>query len=407
MRKNYFAKLVKYMKNVYHIERGLNKLSDGRVNPTYSTGQVILPVLIGFLLRIKSFNELNLMIQNHEFSKLFPRGTKLPSIDAIRDTLKVIDLDGLKHVNQQIVKTAVENKVFENGSIDGYMVAAIDGTKFFGSNKKSCSECLKNTKGKTTHCFHSGAVMSTVGMGPKLVIGFEMYKPGQDSASKDEGELNVAKRLISSVVKSHRNLIDVVVYDALACNSIWFNHCKDLGIDAIVRAKNNNNNSLRLAKKKVNKTKAVEVWEDEKGFEKIEVYQSTFTMDNVDQPLRFVKFAIKHTNKQRTQIMIVTTCMDMALKTLFKMIRARWDIENSIFNNLKRECGLDHCFVHGEKAVEAVLYLIFIASNIMQLFLVRRLRNHFTTQREMVRFLLKGVYLLKYNPNWFLAAHRD
>jgi len=404
MRKNYFAKLVKYMKNVYHIERGLNKLSDGRVNPTYSTGQVILPVLIGFLLRIKSFNELNLMIQNHEFSKLFPRGTKLPSIDAIRDTLKVIDLDGLKHVNQQIVKTAVENKVFENGSIDGYMVAAIDGTKFFGSNKKSCSECLKNTKGKTTHCFHSGAVMSTVGMGPKLVIGFEMYKPGQDSASKDEGELNVAKRLISSVVKSHRNLIDVVVYDALACNSIWFNHCKDLGIDAIVRAKNNNNNSLRLAKKKVNKTKAVEVWEDEKGFEKIEVYQSTFTMDNVDQPLRFVKFAIKHTNKQRTQIMIVTTCMDMALKTLFKMIRARWDIENSIFNNLKRECGLDHCFVHGEKAVEAVLYLIFIASNIMQLFLVRRLRNHFTTQREMVRFLLKGVYLLKYKSELVFSS---
>lgn len=146
MRKNYFAKLVKYMKNVYHIKRGLNKLSDGRVNPTYSTGQVILPVLFGFLLRIKSFNELNLMIQNHEFSQLFPRGTKLPKIDAIRDTLKVIDLDGLKQVNQHIVKTAVENKVFQNGTIDGYMVAAIDGTKFFGSNLKSCSECLKNTK---------------------------------------------------------------------------------------------------------------------------------------------------------------------------------------------------------------------------------------------------------------------
>ena len=74
MRKNYFAKLVKYMKNVYHIERGLNKLSDGRVNPTYSTGKVILPVLFGFLLRIKSFNELSLMFKNHEFSQLFPRG---------------------------------------------------------------------------------------------------------------------------------------------------------------------------------------------------------------------------------------------------------------------------------------------------------------------------------------------
>lgn len=80
MRKNYFVKLVRYLKDVYHIERGLNKLSDGRVNPTYSTGQVILPALFVFLLRIKSFNELNLMIKNHEFRKLVPRGTKLPRV---------------------------------------------------------------------------------------------------------------------------------------------------------------------------------------------------------------------------------------------------------------------------------------------------------------------------------------
>ena len=390
--------------NVYHLDRGLNKLSDGRANPTYSTAQVILPVLLGFLLRIKSFNELNLMIKNNEFSKLVPRGTKLPQIDAIRDTLKVMDIDGLKQINHHIVKKVVENIVYENGTIDGYMVAAIDGTKFFGSNKKNCSECLKNTKDNKTHSFHSGAVMSTVGSGPKLVIGFEMYKPGQDSVSKDEGELNVAKRLISSVVKSHKKFIDVVVYDALACNSIWINHCKNLGIDAIVRTKNNNNNSLRLAKKTVNKTEAVELWEYEKGFEKVNVYESTFNMDNVEQSLRFVKFAIKHRNKQRTQIMIVTTCMAMGLKTLFKIIRARWDIENSIFNNLKTECGLEHCFVHGGKAVEAVLYLIFIASNIMQLFLFRRLRNHFTTQREIARLLLKGLYLLKYRAELIFSS---
>ena len=53
------------MKNVYHIENGLNKLSDGRVNPTYNTAQVITLVLLGFLLRVKSFNELNLMIKNN------------------------------------------------------------------------------------------------------------------------------------------------------------------------------------------------------------------------------------------------------------------------------------------------------------------------------------------------------
>ena len=125
MRKNYFAKLVKYMKNVYHIEHGLNKLADKRVNPKYKTEQVIMIVLLGFLLRIKSFNELNLMIKENEFRKLFPRGTQLPQIDTIRDTLKVTEINGFKRINQHIVKKAIANKVFENGTIDGYTVVTI------------------------------------------------------------------------------------------------------------------------------------------------------------------------------------------------------------------------------------------------------------------------------------------
>lgn len=43
-----------------------------------------------------------------------------------------------------------KNKVFENGTIDGYTVIAIYGTKFFGSNKKGCPESLKNIKDETT-----------------------------------------------------------------------------------------------------------------------------------------------------------------------------------------------------------------------------------------------------------------
>jgi len=51
----------------------------------------------------------------------------------------------------------------------------------------SCPECIKYNKGEKTHCFHSGAVMSTVGADPKLVIDFEMYKPGKDSFPMNQG----------------------------------------------------------------------------------------------------------------------------------------------------------------------------------------------------------------------------
>ena len=224
------------------------------------------------------------MLKENEFKRLFPKGTKLPQVDTIRDTLKVIDINGLKQINQHIVKKAIENKVFENGTMDGYTVAAIDGTKFFESNKKNCLECLSNKQ----HYFHSGVVMSTIGDGSKLVIDFEMYRPGKDSDSKDEGEQTAAKRLVSRVFNRNKNFIDIVVYDALVCNSVWINHCTSHGVEVIVQAKSNKNNGLRQVKKNVNKQEPVQCWIDEKGFEKVKVYESTFIMENVEHPLRFM-----------------------------------------------------------------------------------------------------------------------
>jgi hypothetical protein len=40
--------------------------------------------------------------------------------------------------------------------------------------------------------------MSMIGDGPKLVLGFELYRLGIDSASKNEGEQNAAKSLLST-----------------------------------------------------------------------------------------------------------------------------------------------------------------------------------------------------------------
>ncbi len=222
-----------------------------------------------------------------------------------------------------------------------------------------------------------------------------MYNPKIDSSKKHEGEQNVAKRLLSRVLSTHKKFIDVVVYDALVCNSTWFNHCTALGIDTIVRVKNNNNKSLREVKKLANKSEPVAIWENKKCI--IEVYEQVFAMTGVLQPLRFIKFAIKYPNKKRSQIMIVTACMEMALKTILKMIKARWNIENCIFNNLKNQAGLEHCYVHGGNAVEAILSLIFMADNLFQLFKARRIKNHVPIQKELVRLLLKGLYFLKYD----------
>jgi hypothetical protein len=76
------------------------------------------------------------MIVAEEFKNILPKGIKLPKIDAIRDTLKVVDISKLRDVLKYGINKARENKVFDNGTIDGYVVAAIDGTQTFNSDKK-------------------------------------------------------------------------------------------------------------------------------------------------------------------------------------------------------------------------------------------------------------------------------
>lgn len=44
------------------------------------------------------------MLKENEFKNVFSRGTELQEIDTIRDTLKVIELDGLKQMLNHTVK---------------------------------------------------------------------------------------------------------------------------------------------------------------------------------------------------------------------------------------------------------------------------------------------------------------
>ena len=112
--------------------------------------------------------------------------------------------------------------------------------------------------------YHSGAFLSIIGEGPRLILDFECYQGSSDSNNKDEGELTIAKRLLSRVAKNHKKLLDVVVYDALACNSMWINHCIQFDVIPVVGVKNNNIKSIKEVKKRIGKKGTYKTWEDQK-----------------------------------------------------------------------------------------------------------------------------------------------
>lgn len=329
---------------------------------------------------------------------------KVPQIDTIRDTLKVVDNQGLYKMHRKIIKRAKCNKVFDQGTIDGYTVVAIDGTKLFISYRKSCDECCTTTvRNKKTQYFHSVAFMSLIGKEPRLIMDFELYKGSEDSSKKDEGELTVAKRLLSRVVKEHKNTVNAVVYDALACNSSWIYHCMANKVTPVIHVKDNNIRSIKEVKSKINKSDLKELWQDEKRECEVTAYKESFYMDEVAEPLRFIKFRKKTKTNRYSQVLLVTSDFNIPLQTLYKMMHRRWNIEDNLFNKLKTYGALEHCFVHHPNAIEGILYLMSIASNLMQLFIFRRLSGSemkLLTQKEVVRLLEKELYLLKYNRKY-------
>jgi len=240
-----------------------------------------------------------------------------------------------------------------------------------------------------------------------------MLKPKLDSASKDEGELSAAKRLLHQLHQQHRHFADVIVYDALACNAPWINAVKSYNIDTVVRVKDMRLNIVKDAKAAFKDTTANSTWIFHKTATKIvtiSVWETAVKMKGVTEPLRFIKFSEKTTDcntgkSKYNQMFIIITAHDIAVKTLYKIIHARWDIENNIFRQLKTEWHMNHCFIHHKNGLEAALMFMIISFNLMQLFFFRRMNNFRSRKllqvevleriaKEMMSYDARGEYII-------------
>lgn len=331
MNNGYLRNLLHYLSSVYDIGGKIKKLRDNRSNPKITTSAIAFTLLIGFMLKIRSFNQLDDWLEHNDFRRIVPRKMRLPRIDAIRDSLKLIEIANIQTLHYSIISTSIKNKLVRNGTIDGYKVVPFDGVELFESTMKSCANCLTRVIKNVPHYFHRSVVGAYVGQYPHIIIGQEMLKPKLDRASKDEGELSAAKRLLQQLHRQHHHFADVIVYDALACNAPWINAVKSYNIDTVIRVKDIRLNIVKDAKAAFKNTTANITWIFHKTTTKIvtiSVWETSVKMKGVTDPLRFIKFSEKttdcNTNKSKyNQMFIITTARDMAVKTLYKIIHAR------------------------------------------------------------------------------------
>ncbi|MGI6317273.1 MAG: transposase [Dethiobacteria bacterium] len=388
---------LKYINKVFGLNQFLNNLSDGRKNPSISLSNVIAILFLGIVTWKGSLNQIEEKMRQGYFDKALKQKIKKGSAETFGNVLEASDVEQYIEYCREVVKISRYNKAFQGGTLDGFTVAALDGTELTRTESKhrSCNCCKKSeyTKEDGTKVIqmHENFVgVSYVGKPPNLILGIERIAPG-------EGETTAALRLLENLKSWHYYYADVVTLDSLYACAPVINKLLEQNVIGVIRVKQEYYTLIRdaeglfssrepdLIKKGVSiksdwyeNDKAgrkykydLKIW-DEEGFT---------TWENVKKPLRALKVEetrVDHrgnplSEPQITYIIVTADKNVISAESVWRILHRRWDIENKTFHDLKKYWSFGHDFHHEENAFLVMRWLIVIAANLFMLFLFRRL----------------------------------
>ena len=323
------------------------------------------------------------------------------------------------------IDKAERNKVFREGSYGALRCVAIDGWEPFASYDRHCPHCLvRQVKVKRAgaveevdqyyHCYVVamllGPVIDVV-LGIEPVLNEEARRDTDGEHAGHEGELTAARRLIDSLHATYGTFIDAVVLDALYANGPVMTQLDQHGYGGFIVLKKDNNEPLKEALALSQGQPPCDKYDDPDTKEHIEFWDSDDidTLDTYKGKVRVIRAVVTKVGEAPTTwcfAIIGKRARKAARRTALKIIRSRWHIENTAFNQWVQYWNLSHVFRHTSNALLAVLLLWTLAFNLLQLFIYRRLGRSrrpldpTDTIRHIVEVMLRDVATLPEPIPW-------
>lgn len=417
----------KYACNVFALPKLLASLADTRRAPEIPTFDVVNSLFHTALLRIPSINALEGDLKDSDFQKLIGRQptpeVKAFSADVVSNVLDKLELQGIREANEEVIGKAERNKTFRDG-YGALRCVAIDGWEPFSSYDRHCPNCLvrkvkvKRRAGaleEVEQYYHHYVVALLLGPVLDVVLGIEPVLSEEALRDKDpeheghEGELTAARRLIDSLHKTYGRFIDAIVCDALYANGPLMTQITNYGYGGFLVLKKEKDEPYKDALKLWDIEGSCEKYEDQDRKEQVQFWDvdNIETLSTYKGKVRAIRAVVQGEDPSTWCFAIVgQRARQLSRRTALQIIRARWHIENTAFNQWIRYWNLGHVFRHGQNALTAVLLLWTLAFNLLQLFIYRRLgrsrrpKDPTDTIRHLVEVMLREMALLPEPIPW-------
>ena len=372
----------------------LDQPGDGRTQPQIPAAALSWALLIGAILPIASANRLEWLVRSADRQQLgLARGF---GDDALAYFTERVDAEAVRQRAAATLKLAKYNKVFEQSALLGL---AIDGTAAGRTTKQACRLChpVQDAKGNIVCQLHHVVMISVVGAGITLPFDVEPYGPG-------DSEYGAGKRLLKRAVEHvGPRFADYVVVDAKFATAPFLHAGGEVDLPVLARLKDNLPELSAAVQARFGQQPPAATFQH--GQDRIEVWDA----DDFDpwETLHWPTVRVMRYRQYKPDGTVIQadwltnfSIARLATRTLFKLAKSRWEIENQGFNESKNLYGMEHLQHHHPNSMLVNWLLLLLALMIERLYRNRYL--HRGTHPILTAIQLKDTLWLHLGP-----AHQD
>src|ERR1700723_2142815 len=337
--------LLHYVTRRLRLQRYLQDPGDGRPQPQIPPQGLLWALLVGQILRQWSFHAVEALVRSAAGRRL---SISTPfSDDALGYFTERLDPGPTRQALLSLLRGAKRNKAFDDCRWIGL---AIDGTGAGWRTQQGCSLCRpgRNAQNQILGYQHCFVMVSVVGTGLSLPCDGEPYGPG-------DSEYAAGQRLLRRVIPElGARFAQYLVVDSGFATAPFLHTADDVSLPVVARLKGNLPELYQAARNRFSKQSAQLSFRS--GKDRIEAWDA----DDFDpwQSLRWPTVRVLYYRQHKPNGKVIEAYwltnfspQQVSTRSLFRMAKSRWEIENQGFNEAKNQHALEHIPHHHENSL--------------------------------------------------------